>query len=70
MEWLTDPTIWGRLSDSGRSDEIHVMMAAVVIAVILMIIASKPLSAFVSARPTLIILCLGFLVMGGVGRGR
>jgi predicted tellurium resistance membrane protein TerC len=50
----------------GMVDEIYVMMAAVVIAVILMIVASKPLTAFVSAHPTLIILCLGFLLMVGL----
>ena len=50
----------------GMVDEIYVMMAAVIIAVILMIVASKPLTAFVSAHPTVIILCLGFLLMVGL----
>jgi predicted tellurium resistance membrane protein TerC len=50
----------------GMVDELYVMMAAVVIAVIAMLIASKPLTAFISARPSLIILCLGFLLMVGL----
>ena len=49
----------------GMVDELYVMMAAVVIAMIVMIVASKPLTAFVNAHPSLIILCLGFLLMVG-----
>ena len=49
----------------GMVDEIYVMMAAVVIAIIVMIVASKPLTKFVNAHPSLIILCLGFLLMVG-----
>jgi CBS domain containing-hemolysin-like protein len=49
----------------GMVDEIYVMMAAVVIAMIMMIVASKPLTKFVNAHPSLIILCLGFLLMVG-----
>ena len=49
----------------GMVDEIYVMMAAVVIAMIVMIVASKPLTKFVNAHPSLIILCLGFLLMVG-----
>ena len=50
----------------GMVDELYVMMAAVVIAVAVMLIAAKPLSDFISARPSLIILCLGFLLMIGL----
>jgi predicted tellurium resistance membrane protein TerC len=50
----------------GMVDELYVMMAAVVIAVLAMLVASKPLTAFISARPSLIILCLGFLLMVGL----
>ncbi len=49
----------------GMVDEIYVMMAAVVIAMIVMLVASKPLTTFVNAHPALIILCLGFLLMVG-----
>ena len=50
----------------GMVDELPVMMAAVVIAVAAMIAASKPLTRFVNAHSTLIILCLGFLLMVGL----
>jgi len=46
-------------------DELGVMMAAVVIAMIVMIIASKPLTRFVNAHPTVVVLCLSFLLMIG-----
>jgi CBS domain containing-hemolysin-like protein len=49
----------------GMVDELSVMMIAVVIAMIIMMIASKPLMAFVSKHPTVVILCLGFLMMIG-----
>jgi len=49
----------------GMVDQLSVMMIAVVIAMILMISASKPLTAFVNARPTVVILCLSFLLMIG-----
>jgi predicted tellurium resistance membrane protein TerC len=50
----------------GMVDELYVMMAAVVIAVAAMLFASKPLTAFITGRPSLIILCLGFLLMVGL----
>ncbi len=49
----------------GMVDDLYVMMAAVVIAMIIMIAASKPLTTFVTSHPSLIILCLGFLLMVG-----
>jgi CBS domain containing-hemolysin-like protein len=49
----------------GMVDQLSVMMIAVVVAMILMISASKPLTAFVNARPTVVILCLSFLLMIG-----
>jgi predicted tellurium resistance membrane protein TerC len=50
----------------GMVEELYVMMAAVIIAVAAMLFASKPLTAFISTRPSLIILCLGFLLMIGL----
>jgi predicted tellurium resistance membrane protein TerC len=50
----------------GMVDELYVMMAAVVVAILAMLVASKPLTAFITARPSLIILCLGFLLMVGL----
>ncbi|HJS21882.1 MAG TPA: TerC family protein [Steroidobacteraceae bacterium] len=54
------------LTAIGMVDELPVMMAAVVIAVIAMMVASGPLTAFVNAHPSLIVLCLGFLLMVGL----
>lgn len=49
----------------GMVDHLPVMMAAVVIAIFLMILASKPLTRFVNGHPTIVILCLSFLLMIG-----
>ncbi len=49
----------------GMVDHLEVMMAAVVIAIGVMLVASKPLTRFVNAHPTVVILCLGFLLMIG-----
>lgn len=49
----------------GMVDELGVMMAAVVIAMGVMIVASKPLTNFVNAHPTVVVLCLSFLLMIG-----
>ncbi|ENX48663.1 hypothetical protein F943_02196 [Acinetobacter ursingii NIPH 706] len=50
----------------GMVDNIYVMMTAVTVAVIVMLIASKPLTAFVNRHPTVVILCLSFLLLIGV----
>ena len=49
----------------GMVDELWVMMTAVVIAMAVMIAASRPLTLFVNKHPALVILCLGFLLMIG-----
>jgi predicted tellurium resistance membrane protein TerC/CBS domain-containing protein len=49
----------------GMSDHISVMITAVAIAILIMIFASKALTIFINAHPTLIVLCLGFLLMIG-----
>ena len=49
----------------GMVKELSVMMIAVVIAVGIMLWASKPLMDFVNKHPTVVILCLGFLMMIG-----
>jgi CBS domain containing-hemolysin-like protein len=49
----------------GMTDHLLVMMLAVCIAMVLMIIASNALMDFVSDHPTVVILCLGFLLMIG-----
>jgi CBS domain containing-hemolysin-like protein len=49
----------------GMVDHLVIMMAAVVIAMAIMLVASKPLTAFVNAHQTVVILCLGFLLTIG-----
>ena len=49
----------------GMTHHLPVMMIAVCIAMFLMIIASNRLMSFVSNHPTVVILCLGFLLMIG-----
>mgnify|MGYP003585005018 FL=1 len=49
----------------GMVDYIYGMMAAGVVGVAIMLIASKPLTKFVNAHPTVVVLCLSFLLMIG-----
>lgn len=50
----------------GMVNELWVMMTAVIVAMVIMIVASKPLTTFVNAHPTVVMLCLGFLLMIGL----
>lgn len=50
----------------GMVDQLPVMMAAVVISIGIMLLASKPLTRFVNAHPTVVMLCLSFLLMIGL----
>ncbi len=49
----------------GMVDQLGVMYAAVIIAMAVMMLASKPLTEFVNRHATVVILCLGFLLMIG-----
>lgn len=49
----------------GMVEHLEVMMIAVIVSIGLMIVASKPLTRFVNRHPTVIMLCLGFLMMIG-----
>lgn len=49
----------------GMVDHLAVMMIAVIIAIALMMLASKPLTTFVNGHPTVVVLCLSFLLMIG-----
>ena len=49
----------------GMVDELSVMMTAVIIAIAIMLWASKALMDFVNRHPTVVILCLCFLMMIG-----
>ena len=44
----------------GMVEHLSVMMIAVIFSIGIMIVASKPLTRFVNAHPTVIMLCLGF----------
>ncbi len=50
----------------GMADDLRVMVAAVVIAVLVMLVAAEPISAFVEEHPTLKILALSFLLLIGL----
>ncbi|MEI7377589.1 TerC family protein [Dickeya chrysanthemi] len=50
----------------GMVNHLGVMMTAVVIAMAVMLLASKPLTRFVNAHPTVVVLCLSFLLMIGL----
>ena len=54
------------LTAVGMVDEVAIMIAAVVIAVGVMLIASGPLASFVHAHPTVKMLALAFLLLIGV----
>ncbi|MDH7803420.1 MULTISPECIES: TerC family protein [unclassified Rhizobium] len=49
----------------GMVNNLWVMITAVCVAMAVMMAASKPLMTFVSKHPTVVILCLGFLLMIG-----
>jgi CBS domain containing-hemolysin-like protein len=50
----------------GMVDQLGVMMAAVVISMGVMLFASKALTRFVNAHPTVVVLCLSFLLTIGL----
>jgi predicted tellurium resistance membrane protein TerC len=50
----------------GMTDHIPIMAIAVIVAVILMLLAAAPLSRFIGANPTLVMLALSFLLMIGM----
>ncbi|MCB1454640.1 MAG: TerC family protein [Rhizobiaceae bacterium] len=50
----------------GMTDEIAIMYIAVIVAVTAMLLAVNPLSRFIAANPTVVMLALGFLLMIGM----
>jgi predicted tellurium resistance membrane protein TerC len=50
----------------GMSDHFGVMVSAVVLAVLVMLVAAEPISAFVETHPTIKILALSFLLLIGL----
>jgi len=51
----------------GMVDEIGVMIAAVVVAIVIMLVSAAPIGAFVDKHPTVKILALSFLLLIGLG---
>ncbi|GAA5114733.1 TerC family protein [Orbus sasakiae] len=49
----------------GMVEHVPIMIVAVCFAMVIMMIASKPLANFVNTHPTIVILCLSFLLMIG-----
>jgi CBS domain containing-hemolysin-like protein len=49
----------------GMVEHLEVMMAAVIVAMAVMVLAAKALTEFVGKHPTVVILCLSFLLMIG-----
>ena len=50
----------------GMTPHIPIMVVAVVVAVITMLVAARPLSEFIERNPTVVMLALGFLLMIGM----
>ena len=50
----------------GMTDDIPIMIAAVVIAVAMMLLAADPLAGFINKNPTIVMLALSFLLMIGM----
>lgn len=53
------------LTAVGMTDEVPIMMAAVIITVGVMLVAADPLANFIHHNPTVVMLALGFLLMIG-----
>jgi predicted tellurium resistance membrane protein TerC len=50
----------------GMADDLRVMTAAVVLAVLVMLVAAEPISAVVEQHPTIKVLALSFLLLIGL----
>lgn len=53
------------LTAVGMTDDVPIMMAAVIITVLVMLVAADPLANFINRNPTVVMLALGFLLMIG-----
>ncbi|MES2214826.1 MAG: TerC family protein [Pseudomonadota bacterium] len=49
----------------GMVEDVVIMIIAIIISIIIMLLSSKPLMLFINAHQTIVILCLGFLLMVG-----
>jgi predicted tellurium resistance membrane protein TerC len=50
----------------GMTDEVPIMIVAVIVTVAVMMLAADPLANFIRANPTIVMLALGFLLMIGM----
>lgn len=50
----------------GMTDDVPIMVVAVIVAVTVMLLAADPLARFIQANPTVVMLALGFLLMIGM----
>jgi len=50
----------------GMTEHLPIMVVAVVVAVLVMLLASEPLAKFIHDNPTVVMLALGFLIMIGM----
>jgi predicted tellurium resistance membrane protein TerC len=50
----------------GMAEEVSIMVTAVVLAVVIMMVAAEPISAFVNRHPTVKVLALSFLLLIGL----
>ncbi|MBQ3059584.1 MAG: tellurium resistance protein TerC [Desulfovibrio sp.] len=55
------------ITSVGMVDHVSIMMLAVISAMLVMALAAGPLLRFVERHPSVIVLCLGFLLMIGLG---
>jgi predicted tellurium resistance membrane protein TerC len=53
------------LTAVGMTDDVPIMMAAVIVTVAIMLVAADPLARFINGNPTVVMLALGFLLMIG-----
>lgn len=54
------------LTAVGMTEHLPIMVIAVVVSVVLMMVAAKPLADFIQSNPTVVMLALGFLLMIGM----
>jgi predicted tellurium resistance membrane protein TerC len=50
----------------GMTDDVPIMVTAVIVTVGIMLVAADPLASFIRAHPTIVMLALGFLLMIGM----
>lgn len=62
----SDLSIDSIITAVGMTEHVPIMVIAVLAAVTVMLVAADPLSRFIAANPTVVMLALGFLIMIGM----